>query len=134
MKLLRCLILAIAVMAACTNPVCGCPPLRSATAMVWGHVTDSGLPRSNAIMLVAMRDPGTPCVLPGAMIERGNNDAQGSFRIMLFKEVELDSVCVFVGARLGSGNDAQYAVRGPFWLRLRRDVPFDSANVTPAFP
>lgn len=134
MKLLGCVIVAIVAIAACTNPVCGCTPSLPASAMVWGQVTDSGTPRSNAIMLVAVRDPGSPCVLPGAMSERGNNDAQGRFRIVLFTEVELDSVCVFVGARLGTGNNAQYAVRGPFWLRFRYDAPFDSANVNLAFP
>ena len=134
MKLFRYVAVAILVTGACTDPVCGCPPGRSATALVWGQVSDSGLPRSNAIMLVAMRDPGSPCVPPGATTERGNNDAQGRFRIMLFRELPADSVCVFVGARLGTGNSAQYAIRGPFWLSFRYDPPFDSTNVNLAFP
>lgn len=132
MKRIGCLIVVLVAAESCTA-VCACPPSLPATALVWGQVTDSGLPRSNATMLVAVRDPGSACV-PGAMTERGTNDAQGRFRIVLFREVPVDSVCVFVGARLGAGNSAQYAVRGPVWLSFRYEQPFDSANVNFAFP
>ena len=130
MKAVRYLIVVVVLVVSCSDPVCGCPPGRIASAIVRGTASlDTGGPASGAAITIALSELTTPCV-QGTMGFLGTADSQGRFRLFVYDAfVGGDSACVFLGARHpGDAPSTRDTIVGPFRMRVGGS-PLDSVTV-----
>lgn len=129
MKLIVGLIAVITIAAACSAKLCGCTVPQN-EAVVWGQVIlDSGGPAPHAAMTALATPLGALCVRD-TMYNWGSADSLGRYRLSVFGAQITDSGCVFVGARFPpQGSVTRDTVLGPFRMRFRTELPFDSLNV-----
>ena len=135
MKLVHYLIVAPLAVASCTAVACGCTPLPTKQAVVWGRVTtNSGGAASRAAMSALATPTGVSCVRD-TMYAWGSADSLGRYRISVFGAGIVDSGCVFVRARFPlTGSNARDTVRGPLRMRFLDSLPFDSMHVDIVLP
>ena len=129
-KVTVCVIAVLIIAAACSHKACGCSPPPPSQAVVWGQVTlDTGGPAPRAAMTAFATPLGILCV-QDTMYNWGSADSLGRYRLSVFGAQIADSGCVFVGARFPpQGSVTHDTVLGPFKLRFRMELPFDSMNV-----
>lgn len=116
-----------AALASCSN-VCACE-LVVTRATVSGRLTDAtGTPVANAVVSAFTHD--APGCRKGTFDGSATSAADGTYLLILYQEMEQDSVCVFTFAQpndgLGGldGSDTLLVILG-----FRETIPQDSANV-----
>lgn len=130
MKTVVCLIAVLMIATACAARMCGCSFPPPSQAVVWGQVTlDTGGPAPRATMTAFATPLGIRCV-QDTTYNWGSADSLGRYRLSVFGSQIADSGCVFVGARFPpQGSVTHDTVLGPFKMRFRSELPFDSVNV-----